>query len=169
MTPSRPMVPIAVLSAAFLFNLGQGVLRPSMPLYLERTFAANYRMVTLIPVVSGTGKWIANLPTGYLLSGFNGDSDGCSCVPVPPLSCQTGSSRRRTYRPARQSERAWTTRGAVVWRQRLGPMGPYARADPDLCSLAGKHVAADASRHPRRVYLGRRGRGGDSSPSFRRL
>jgi MFS family permease len=68
MTPSRPMVPIAVLAAAFLFNLGQGVLRPSMPLYLERTFAANYRMVTLIPVVFGTGKWIANLPTGYLLS-----------------------------------------------------------------------------------------------------
>jgi MFS family permease len=51
-----------------LFNLGQGVLRPSMPLYLERTFAANYRMVTLIPVVFGAGKWIANLPTGYLLS-----------------------------------------------------------------------------------------------------
>jgi len=68
MTPSRPMVPIAVLAAAFLFNLGQGVLRPSMPLYLERAFAANYRMVTLIPVVFGTGKWIANLPTGYLLS-----------------------------------------------------------------------------------------------------
>ena len=68
MTPSRPMVPIAVLAAAFLFNLGQGVLRPSMPLYLERTFAANYRMVTLIPVVFGAGKWIANLPTGYLLS-----------------------------------------------------------------------------------------------------
>ena len=44
-------VPVAVLAAAFLFNLGQGVLRPSMPLYLQRTFAANYRMVTLIPVV----------------------------------------------------------------------------------------------------------------------
>jgi MFS family permease len=58
-------VPVAVLAAAFLFNLGQGVLRPSMPLYLERTFAANYRMVTLIPVVFGVGKWIANLPTGY--------------------------------------------------------------------------------------------------------
>jgi hypothetical protein len=56
MTPSRPMVPIAVLAAAFLFNLGQGVLRPSMPRYLERTFAANYRMVTLIPVVFGAGK-----------------------------------------------------------------------------------------------------------------
>jgi MFS transporter, DHA1 family, multidrug resistance protein len=53
--------------AAFLFNLGQGVLRPSMPLYLERAFGANYRMVTMILVVFGTGKWIANLPTGYLL------------------------------------------------------------------------------------------------------
>jgi hypothetical protein len=35
MTPSRPMVPIAVLAAAFLFSLGQGVLRLSMPLYLD--------------------------------------------------------------------------------------------------------------------------------------
>jgi MFS family permease len=61
-------VPLAILAAAFLFNLGQGVLRPSMPLYLQRTFGANYRMVTLIPVVFGAGKWIANMPTGYLLS-----------------------------------------------------------------------------------------------------
>ena len=64
---SRRTVPVAVLGAAFLFNVGQGVLRPSMPLYLERTFAANYRMVTLIPVVFGAGKWVASLPTGYLL------------------------------------------------------------------------------------------------------
>jgi predicted MFS family arabinose efflux permease len=55
-----------VLAAAFLFNLGQGVLRPSLPLYLRQFFGANYRMVTLIPVVFGAGKWIANLPTGYL-------------------------------------------------------------------------------------------------------
>jgi MFS family permease len=61
-------VPVAVLAAAFLFNLGQGVLRPSMPLYLQRAFGANYRMVTLIPVVFGAGKWIASLPTGYLLN-----------------------------------------------------------------------------------------------------
>ena len=61
-------VPSAVLVAAFLFNLGQGVLRPAMPLYLQRTFSANYRMVTLIPVVFGAGKWIANMPTGYLLN-----------------------------------------------------------------------------------------------------
>jgi MFS family permease len=66
----EPQVPVAILTAAFLFNLGQGVLRPSMPLYLQRTFAANYRMVTLIPVVFGAGKWIANMPTGYLLSRF---------------------------------------------------------------------------------------------------
>jgi predicted MFS family arabinose efflux permease len=66
-TPPRPTVPIAALAAAFLFNLGQGVLRPAMPLYLQCTFSANYRMVTLIPVVFGAGKWIANLPTGYLL------------------------------------------------------------------------------------------------------
>ena len=56
-----------ILAAAFLFNLGQGVLRPSVPLYLQDVFAANYRMVTLIPVVFGAGKWAANLPTGYLL------------------------------------------------------------------------------------------------------
>ncbi|MBI2205736.1 MAG: MFS transporter [Candidatus Rokubacteria bacterium] len=57
---------IPVLAAAFLFNLGQGVLRPTLPLYLHTVFAANYRMVTLIPTVFGAGKWIASLPTGYL-------------------------------------------------------------------------------------------------------
>jgi MFS family permease len=60
-------VPIAILAAALLFNLGQGVLRPSMPLYLQRAFGADYRMVTYIPVVFGAGKWVASLPTGYLL------------------------------------------------------------------------------------------------------
>ncbi len=60
-------VPVAVLAAAFLFNVGQGVLRPTLPLYLQRSFAANYRMVTLIPVVFGSGKWIASVPAGYLL------------------------------------------------------------------------------------------------------
>jgi MFS family permease len=56
-----------VLVAAFMFNLGQGVLRPSLPLYLQQVFGANYRMVTVIPTVFGAGKWIASLPTGYLL------------------------------------------------------------------------------------------------------
>ena len=59
--------PIAVFAGAFLFNLGQGVLRPTLPLYLQRVFSANYRMVTLIPVVFGAGKWVASLPAGYLL------------------------------------------------------------------------------------------------------
>ena len=59
--------PVAVLVGAFLFNLGQGVLRPTMPLYLQQVFSANYRMVTLIPVVFGLGKWVASLPAGYLL------------------------------------------------------------------------------------------------------
>ncbi len=63
----EPRLPVAVLAAAFLFNLGQGVLRPSLPLYLQRSFAASYSMVTLIPVVFGAGKWIVSLPTGYLL------------------------------------------------------------------------------------------------------
>lgn len=61
-------VPRPVLTAAFLFNLGQGVLRPAMPLYLQRTFSANYRMVTSIPIVFGFGKSIASVPTGYLLN-----------------------------------------------------------------------------------------------------
>ena len=68
MDNARPA--LAVLAAAFLFNLGQGVLRPSLPLYLQRSFSANYRMVTLIPVVFGAGKWIASVPTGYLLGRF---------------------------------------------------------------------------------------------------
>jgi MFS family permease len=58
---------VGVLAAAFLFNLGQGVLRPALPLFLQTVFRANYRMVTVIPTVFGAGKWIANLPTGYLL------------------------------------------------------------------------------------------------------
>jgi MFS family permease len=63
-------VPVAVLAAALLFNLGQGVLRPTLPLYLQQVFAANYQMVTLIPLVFGVGKWVASLPTGYLLDRF---------------------------------------------------------------------------------------------------
>ena len=38
-----------------------------MPLYLERSFRASYTMVTLIPVVFGVGKWLASLPSGYLM------------------------------------------------------------------------------------------------------
>ena len=38
-----------------------------MPLYLQHVFSANYQMVTLIPVAFGIGKWVASLPTGYLL------------------------------------------------------------------------------------------------------
>jgi len=62
----RALTHATVLAGAFLFNLGQGVLRPTMPLYLQAVFAANYRMVTWIPTVFGAGKWIASLPTGYL-------------------------------------------------------------------------------------------------------
>jgi hypothetical protein len=64
-TPGQ--APVVVLAAALLFNLGQGVLRPTLPLYLQQVFAANYQMVTLIPLVFGIGKWVASLPTGYLL------------------------------------------------------------------------------------------------------
>jgi MFS family permease len=55
-----------VLAAALLFNLGQGVPRPSLPSYLQQVSAANY-LVMLIPLVFGLGKWVASLPTGYLL------------------------------------------------------------------------------------------------------
>jgi DHA1 family multidrug resistance protein-like MFS transporter len=60
------LIHAGILAGAFLFNLGQGVLRPTMPLYLQGVFAANYRMVTWVPTVFGLGKWIANVPTGYL-------------------------------------------------------------------------------------------------------
>ncbi|MGH7325735.1 MAG: MFS transporter [Candidatus Rokuibacteriota bacterium] len=56
-----------MLAGAFLFNLGQGVLRPTLPLYLQQVFSANYGMVTSIPTVFGIGKWVGSLPTGYLL------------------------------------------------------------------------------------------------------
>lgn len=65
--PPRPGAPAAVLAAAFLFNLGQGVLRPTVPLYLQAVFAANYRMVTAVPAIFGAGKWLASLPAGALL------------------------------------------------------------------------------------------------------
>ncbi len=58
---------VGVLAGALLFNLGQSVLRSIMPLYLQQVFSANYRMVTAIPTVFGAGKWVASLPTGYLL------------------------------------------------------------------------------------------------------
>ena len=41
----------AVLAGGFLFNLGQGVLRPTLPLYLQQTFSASYWMVTSIATV----------------------------------------------------------------------------------------------------------------------
>jgi ACDE family multidrug resistance protein len=63
-----------VLAGAFLFNLGQGVLRPTMPLYLRQVFSANYRMVTAIPTVFGLGKWVASLPTGHLTDRVGGRS-----------------------------------------------------------------------------------------------
>lgn len=45
-------VPIVVCVAAALFNLGQGVLRPTFPLSLQLVVAASYRMVTLGTVTS---------------------------------------------------------------------------------------------------------------------
>ena len=59
---------IGVLAAALLFNVGQGVLRPTMPLYLQQVFSANYRMVTAIPTVFGAGKWLASGRCGSTLA-----------------------------------------------------------------------------------------------------
>jgi MFS family permease len=55
-----------VLGTSLLYYLGMGLLRPTLPLYLQQVFAANYQMVTLLPVVFGVGKWVTSLPTGYL-------------------------------------------------------------------------------------------------------
>jgi DHA1 family multidrug resistance protein-like MFS transporter len=49
-------------------------------MYLRDVFSANYRMVTLIPVTFGAGKWVANLPTGYLL-----DRLGRRCLTIAGL------------------------------------------------------------------------------------
>jgi MFS family permease len=92
---TEPRAPVAVLAAAFLFNLGQGVLRPAMPLYLQRAFSANYRMVTLIPVVFGAGKWVASLPTGYLLSRLGGRLMVCGLLLVAVID--VGSVTTSSY------------------------------------------------------------------------
>jgi hypothetical protein len=42
-----------VLGTSLLYNLGMGLLRPTLPLYLQQVFAVNSQMVTLIPVVFG--------------------------------------------------------------------------------------------------------------------
>jgi predicted MFS family arabinose efflux permease len=34
---------------------------------MRDVFGASYRIVTLVPVVFGAGKWVASLPTGYLV------------------------------------------------------------------------------------------------------
>jgi MFS family permease len=86
----------AVLLAAFLFNLGQGVLRPTMPLYLQTVFAANYRMVTWIPTVFGAGKWIASLPAGYLQDRL-GRRPLMACGLATIAACDVASAMAPTY------------------------------------------------------------------------
>ena len=39
-------------------------------MYLQEIFSASYQMVTLIPLVFRVGKWVASLPTDYLLDHF---------------------------------------------------------------------------------------------------
>ena len=85
-------LPLELLAAAFLFNLGQGMLRPSLPLFLQEVFAANYQMVTMIPVVFGAGRWSANLPTAYLLErvGRRGlTMGGLLVIAASDLACVT--------------------------------------------------------------------------------
>ncbi len=87
---------IAVLAGGFLFNLGQGVLRPTLPLYLQEVFAANYQMVTAIPVVFGLGKWIASLPTGYLMDHV-GRRSLMACGLLLIAMCDVASAWSSTY------------------------------------------------------------------------
>jgi MFS family permease len=88
---------VSVLAASLLYNLGMGLLRPTLPLYLQQVFLANCQMVTLIPVVFGIGQWGTNLRTGYLL-GRSGRRPlmaggmlliaGSACSPLrPPSGC----------------------------------------------------------------------------------
>jgi predicted MFS family arabinose efflux permease len=86
-----------VLAGAFLFNLGQGVLRPTLPLYLREVFSANYRMVTAIPTVFGVGKWVASLPTGYLLDRLGRPLMVCGLLLI--ASSDVASVMTSTYGP----------------------------------------------------------------------
>ena len=90
------LIHAAVLVGAFLFNLGQGVLRPTMPLYLQAVFAANYQMVTWIPTVFGAGKWVANLPTGYLQDRI-GRPTLMACGLVLIACCDVASALASTF------------------------------------------------------------------------
>lgn len=85
-----------ILSAAFLFNLGQGVLRPSLPLYLQHVFTARYGMVTVIPTVFGAGKWVASLPTGHLLDRL-GRRPLMICGLLIIAACDVGSMATSEY------------------------------------------------------------------------
>jgi predicted MFS family arabinose efflux permease len=65
-------------------------------LYLQLVFAASYRMVTLIPMVFGAGKWVASLPTGYLLDRWGRRSlmtSGLLLIAV----CDIASAMTSTY------------------------------------------------------------------------
>jgi MFS family permease len=46
---------------------GSGDLAPDDAALSAEVFSANYRMVTAIPTAFGAGKWVASLPTGYVL------------------------------------------------------------------------------------------------------
>ena len=77
---------VGVLATALLFNLGQGVLRPTMPLYLRHVFSANDRMVTAIPTVFGAGKWVARLRQRFAALGSGRDyscAEGFDYVVLP--------------------------------------------------------------------------------------
>jgi len=52
-------VPVAVLAAALLFNLGQGVLRRPLPLYLQQVFVAN------LPDGDVDSRWSLGLASGW--------------------------------------------------------------------------------------------------------
>jgi MFS family permease len=52
------------------FNMvGLGLLSPVLPLYIQSFFGGTYLMVTWVPAVFGIGKWITNVPAGFLMEG----------------------------------------------------------------------------------------------------
>jgi MFS family permease len=67
-SPRELSVPLAVLAATFLFNLGQDMLRPAMPLYLQRSFSVVLmRLTSAVLIFLQTGVLVFLFPL-YLVN-----------------------------------------------------------------------------------------------------
>lgn len=58
----------AIYLAAFLQMFGLGLLKPSLPLYMDRVFGAEVFTILLVPAIFALGKIGANLSSGPLFS-----------------------------------------------------------------------------------------------------